>query len=582
MAYQALARKWRPRKFAEIVGQEHVVRALMHALEADRLHHAYLFTGTRGVGKTTLARLLAKAMNCEHPAGGEPCGACSHCRQLDEGRFVDLVEVDAASRTKVEDTRDLMENVLYAPSQGRYKVYLIDEVHMLSMHSFNALLKTLEEPPPHVKFLLATTDPQKIPVTVLSRCLQFNLKRLTVDLIRGQMEAVLLEEHVPHEANAIRALARAADGSLRDGLSLLDQAIAYGGGSLSEAGVLGMLGTVSRAPVFDLLDALLDQDAARILDVVDEMDAHAPDYPDVLQHCLVILHHAALAQWVPETLRREDDAERILALSQKTSAEELQLFYQIGLIGQRDLPLAPDPRSGFEMVMLRMMAFRPRSLRKAESAKRTDLERPTAGTIASVSPPEKPHTPPQASLAATMARAQAESPAHSGQQPVATIQAPSAPPQPAPVSHSAATEKRDWGQLIEAMGLTGMARELANNSVLLGLRQEVCHIRLEARHEHLKSPRSESNLVQALTRLLGHPVTLQIDIGAPEGETPARQSQRQQDAMDTAIRAAIEGDEVIETIKNLFDAELVPGSVKPIAADAAQPAPHSKPNSETS
>lgn len=311
MAYQALARKWRPRNFSEIVGQEHVVRALTHALEFRRLHHAYLFTGTRGVGKTTLARILAKAINCEAPRGIDPCGECLICREVDEGRFVDLIEVDAASRTKVEDTRDLLENVLYAPSQGRYKVYLIDEVHMLSGHSFNALLKTLEEPPPHVKFLLATTDPQKIPVTVLSRCLQFNLKRLTQDQIRTQMEEILRRENLEFEANAVRSLARAADGSMRDGLSLLDQAIVHGGGRLLEADVSAMLGTVARQPVFELLEALASGDAAALLAHIETLAEHAPNFGDVLQQLLTLLHHTALAQWVPEAVKRDEDADRI-------------------------------------------------------------------------------------------------------------------------------------------------------------------------------------------------------------------------------------------------------------------------------
>ncbi|MDD5035345.1 MAG: DNA polymerase III subunit gamma/tau, partial [Methylococcaceae bacterium] len=379
MAYQALARKWRPRNFSEVVGQEHVVKALTHALEFDRMHHAYLFTGTRGVGKTTLARILAKAMNCEARSGFNPCGQCLICREVDEGRFVDLIEVDAASRTKVEDTRDLLENVQYAPSQGRYKVYLIDEVHMLSGHSFNALLKTLEEPPPHVKFLLATTDPQKIPATVLSRCLQFNLKRLTPEQIRTQMEAILKQEGIEFEQNAVRSLARAADGSMRDGLSLLDQAIVHGGGRLEDGPVSAMLGTVSRKPVFELLDSLAEGEAESLLQTVAELAEHAPNYADVLQQMLIVLHHAALGQWVPDAVRHDDDAERILALSKSLSPEDLQLFYQIGLLGQRDLPMAPEPRGGFEMILLRMLAFRPTGFEAAEpppAARKTEPSKP--------------------------------------------------------------------------------------------------------------------------------------------------------------------------------------------------------------
>lgn len=398
MAYQALARKWRPRNFSEVVGQEHVVKALTHALEYERLHHAYLFTGTRGVGKTTLARILAKAMNCTARAGFDPCGECLHCRELDEGRFVDLIEVDAASRTKVEDTRDLLENVQYAPHQGRFKVYIIDEVHMLSGHSFNALLKTLEEPPPHVKFLLATTDPQKIPVTVLSRCLQFNLKRLTPEQIRGQMEFILQKENIDFDQGAIRALSRAADGSMRDGLSLLDQAIVHGGGELQDGPVNAMLGTVSRKPVFEILDALAHSDASALLGRIAELAEHSPNYADVLQQLLIVLHHAALAQWTPEAIRHDEDAERIIHLAKQLPPEELQLFYQIGLIGQRDLPLAPEPRGGFEMVLLRMLAFQPAGKQSKgpvqDAPRRPHPERKPVEALRSQPPLHKPAAQP--------------------------------------------------------------------------------------------------------------------------------------------------------------------------------------------
>jgi DNA polymerase-3 subunit gamma/tau len=360
LSYQALARTWRPRTFDDLVGQEHVVKALVHALDDDRLHHAYLFTGTRGVGKTTIARILAKCLNCEQGVSSRPCGECSACREIDEGRFVDLLEVDAASRTKVEDTRDLLDNVQYAPTRGRYKVYLIDEVHMLSGHSFNALLKTLEEPPPHVKFLLATTDPQKLPVTVLSRCLQFNLKRLPLSLIEPRLAVVTEAEKIGAEPGALALLARAADGSMRDALSLLDQAAAYCQGELTDAEVRAMLGTIDRQHAVRLLDGLATGDAAALLAEVAELDERVPDYVAALDELAGLIQRVAIAQVAgvadddehgdPETLRR---------LAGLIPAEDLQLYYQIALIGKRDLHLAPSERAGFEMALLRMATFRP-------------------------------------------------------------------------------------------------------------------------------------------------------------------------------------------------------------------------------
>jgi DNA polymerase-3 subunit gamma/tau len=358
MTYQVLARKWRPRTFAELVGQSHVVRPLVNALDHNRLHHAFLFAGTRGVGKTTLARILAKSLNCETGVSSTPCGKCSACVEVDEGRFIDLIEVDAASRTKVEDTRELLDNVQYAPSRGRYKVYLIDEVHMLSGHSFNALLKTLEEPPPHVKFLLATTDPQRLPVTVLSRCLQFSLKRLPVDEIAAQLEKILAAENVEHDAASVRLLARAADGSMRDGLSLLDQAIAFGGGRVAENDVRTMLGAIDQNVVERLLTGLAANDAAALLSVVAEIVDHGTDSASLLDELLLALHRLALIQTDP-ALVDESDAERLRAHAMALSPQDVQLYYQIGLLGRRDLPLAPDTRIGVEMALLRMLAFRP-------------------------------------------------------------------------------------------------------------------------------------------------------------------------------------------------------------------------------
>ncbi|EKA48663.1 DNA polymerase III subunit gamma/tau [Pseudomonas aeruginosa] len=372
MSYQVLARKWRPRSFREMVGQTHVLKALINALDNQRLHHAYLFTGTRGVGKTTIARILAKCLNCETGVSSTPCGECSVCREIDEGRFVDLIEVDAASRTKVEDTRELLDNVQYSPTRGRYKVYLIDEVHMLSSHSFNALLKTLEEPPPHVKFLLATTDPQKLPVTILSRCLQFSLKNMPPERVVEHLTHVLGAENVPFEDDALWLLGRAADGSMRDAMSLTDQAIAFGEGKVLAADVRAMLGTLDHGQVYGVLQALLEGDARALLEAVRHLAEQGPDWGGVLAEILNVLHRVAIAQALPEAIDNgQGDRERVLALAQALPAEDVQFYYQMGLIGRRDLPLAPDPRSGFEMVLLRMLAFRPAD---ADGVPRTPLK----------------------------------------------------------------------------------------------------------------------------------------------------------------------------------------------------------------
>jgi len=363
MSYQVLARKWRPRLFREMVGQEHVLKALINALDHDRLHHAYLFTGTRGVGKTTIARILAKCLNCEVGVSSEPCNQCSSCTEINEGRFIDLIEVDAASRTKVEDTRDLLENVQYAPTRGRYKVYLIDEVHMLSNSSFNALLKTLEEPPPHVKFLLATTDPHKLPVTVLSRCLQFSLKNMSAERIVGHLETILTKEMVPFEEAGLWQLGRAADGSMRDALSLTDQSIAYSNGKITEVDVRTMLGTIDQSLVQHVLKALVKEDGQAILNSVAQMAEHAPDYSNVLAELIALLHRIAIAQVLPEAIDNSlGDRQQIYDFAKSMAAEDVQLYYQTALLGRRDLSLSPDPRGGFEMVMLRMLAFKPQGL----------------------------------------------------------------------------------------------------------------------------------------------------------------------------------------------------------------------------
>jgi DNA polymerase-3 subunit gamma/tau len=369
MSYQVLARKWRPRTFEDMVGQEHVLQALIHALESQRLHHAYLFTGTRGVGKTTIGRLLARCLNCETGVTPNPCGECSSCQEIQEGRFVDLIEIDAASRTGVDDMRELTDNVQYSPTRGRYKVYLIDEVHMLTNQSFNAFLKTLEEPPEHVKFLLATTDPQKLPVTVLSRCLQFNLKRMTPEHIAGHLRHVLGAEEIPFEEPALWLLARAADGSMRDALSLTDQAIAFGNQKLSASDVSNMLGTIDQRDIERIVNALVEGDGPALLAEISRISDFAPDYSVILADLLSLFHRVTMEQVVPGSADNAlGDAEQVQALARKLSAEDAQLFYQSALIGRKDLTITPDARMGFEMTLLRMLAFRPGADRREPPA----------------------------------------------------------------------------------------------------------------------------------------------------------------------------------------------------------------------
>lgn len=445
MSYQVLARKWRPRSFREMVGQTHVLKALINALDNQRLHHAYLFTGTRGVGKTTIARIIAKCLNCETGVTSTPCGTCSVCREIDEGRFVDLIEIDAASRTKVEDTRELLDNVQYAPSRGRFKVYLIDEVHMLSTHSFNALLKTLEEPPPYVKFILATTDPQKLPATILSRCLQFSLKNMSPERVVEHLSHVLAAENVPFEPDALWLLGRAADGSMRDAMSLTDQAIAFGEGKVLAADVRAMLGSLDHGQVYGVLQALLEGDARALLEAVRNLAEQGPDWAGVLAEMLNVLHRVAIAQALPDAVDNgQGDRERVLALASALPAEDVQFYYQMGLIGRRDLPLAPDPRGGFEMVLLRMLAFRPADTDDAPkpvlkpvgiSQATADPATPVAAPAVAVAPPAAAVVEPVAPVAAH--QVQAPAPVEPAPQPVvepvvAAEPAPVSEPEPAP------------------------------------------------------------------------------------------------------------------------------------------------------
>ncbi len=550
MSYQVLARKWRPRTFPQMVGQEHVLRALINALDNDRLHHAFLFTGTRGVGKTSVARLLAKSINCEEGMSSSPCGVCSACREIDEGRFVDLIEVDAASRTKVEDTRELLENVQYAPTRGRYKVYLIDEVHMLSGHSFNALLKTLEEPPPHVKFLLATTDPQKLPVTILSRCLQFNLKRLPLEQIRDHLAHILKEEGIEAEAAALTELSRAADGSMRDALSLLDQAIAYGGGKVTQAEVREMLGSIDRDRVNKLLGHLASGDGEGLMNEVAQLAEQSPDFASVLEELNALLHRVALAQRVPQAIDDSlGDREVLMALAAQLTPEQVQLWYQIGIMGRRDLPLAPEPRSGFEMVLLRMLAFQPAG---GEHVSAPAVQRKSTATASSA----KQAAPQQNEVPVTESAPQPAQPVAHDAPP---LQQEAAAPQVSSINDAAA-----WASLVAKLPLTGMTRQLAEHAALVRHEGNTLELALAPGFDNLLNPKWEQGLQQALDMYFGKSVKLSIKSETVPTATPQQLREEQQSARQQEAEQSISNDPALQSLLDHFDGEVEQGSVRPV------------------
>ncbi|MDN5780803.1 MAG: DNA polymerase III subunit gamma/tau [Luteimonas sp.] len=581
MSYLVLARKWRPKRFAELVGQEHVVRALSNALDSGRVHHAYLFTGTRGVGKTTIARIFAKSLNCERGTGADPCGECETCLAIDAGRYIDLLEIDAASNTGVDNVRELIENAQYMPSRGRYKVYLIDEVHMLSKQAFNALLKTLEEPPEHVKFLFATTDPEKLLVTVLSRCLQFNLKRLDEAQIGGQITRILEAEGIAVEPGAVHQLARAADGSLRDGLSLLDQAIAYTGANadiaLTDAALATMLGTVDRTRVGALLGALAAGDGKALLDEVATLAEFSPDWAGVLDALAEALHRVQVKQLVP-SIDVEAGGVDVESLASGLRPEVVQLWYQMALNGRRDLHLAPGARSGFEMCLLRMLAFRPAeggavsagvpaatSRRTGPEAARAALEgaapqqpprareqarAPTQPEPPSMPPPPRPAPPtpsqPEAGLASAPAPAPMPTrPASSGKDAVIELDA------------------ERWPDLVDGLDLRGPIKELASSAGFVAWSGGVLRLSLPASDDHLKAPFLVTQLASALAAPFGVEPQIRFEAAQAVVETLHTRNERQRDERQASAESAFLADPQVQRLMSQQGAKLVPDSIRP-------------------
>lgn len=611
MSYQVLARKWRPRTFEDMVGQEHVLQALIHALENQRLHHAYLFTGTRGVGKTTIGRLLARCLNCETGVTPHPCGECTSCREIQEGRFVDLIEIDAASRTGVDDMRELTDNVQYTPTRGRYKVYLIDEVHMLTNQSFNAFLKTLEEPPEHVKFLLATTDPQKLPVTVLSRCLQFNLKRMTPEHIAGHLKHVLTEEGVPFEEPALWLLARAADGSMRDALSLTDQAIAFGNQKLAASDVSNMLGTIDQRDIERIVNALVERDGPGLLSEIARISEFAPDYSVILADLLSLFHRVTMEQVVPGSADNAlGDANQVQALARKLSAEDAQLFYQAALMGRKDLGITPDARMGFEMTLLRMLAFRPGTDRRepptvrsggdsaageardepgpaaapkvSEPAPQEQAAATPAPEVTPVTAPE-PEPIPQPEPAPEPAPVYEEPPLpeeppevepdfgyepempEAGPGPEADVET-KPQPEPEPAPQPVVEEQSGdfvWERDFRDLGIVGMPGNLASQTAMVRAGDTIV-LTIDDGHARLLNARHEEKIATALRNRFGDSIELRIEQGEPGPHTPAAYEERQRQARQQAAEDAIRKDPVVQSIVERFEARIVEDSIRPI------------------
>ena len=564
MSYQALARKWRPKTFKELVGQEHVVTALTNALSSNRLHHAYLLTGTRGVGKTTIARIFAKSLNCiTNGVTAEPCGTCAACADIDAGRFVDLLELDAASNTGIDNMREVLDNARYMPTVGRYKVYLIDEVHMLSKAAFNSMLKTLEEPPAHVKFVLATTDPQKIPVTVLSRCLQFNLKQLSPALIVDVLTPILAAENVGFDAAALALIARAAHGSVRDALSLLDQAIAYGGGDVREDVVRTMLGAVDTEYVYRIVDALVASDGPALLAEVDAMAMRSISFPSALEDLASLFHRLAVAQAVPAAAAAMEDSARIESLAGRLAPEAVQLAYQICVQGRADLPLAPDEATGFSMTLLRLLAFQPGGGSvaaadgpKSAPARASSPPAPRAGAPAIGAPIGA------SAIGAPAFRTTpviADRDAGSGANPVGVAVSPEAPERLSMPADPAA-----WPAFVTLLRLAPMAAQLAAQTELKSLDGNVLTLALPAAHKHLADKFYADKLKAALDQATGRKWMLAFEVGSTGDASLAAQKGREQAEQKSRTEAAFRAEPFVQDVLARFDAKIKPDSIKPV------------------
>ena len=593
MSYQVLARKWRPKSFETLVGQDHVVRALSNALDQQRLHHAYLFTGTRGVGKTTLARILAKSLNCETGISAKPCGICSACTEIDRGRFVDLIEVDAASNTQVDAMRDLLDNAQYAPSAGRFKVYIIDEVHMLSKSAFNAMLKTLEEPPAHVKFILATTDPQKVPVTVLSRCLQFNLRQMAGTSIIDHLQNILTQEAIPYQASALHLIARAADGSMRDALSLTDQAIAYGGQSVNEAEVRDMLGAIDQSYLYQLINALLAEDGPALIAQAQAMEQRSLSFESALNDLAQLLHQIAVAQTVPDSVAH-DLPERavLLDFAQRIPAATLQLYYQIALLGRRDIGLAPDELAGFSMSLLRMLAFSPKDQALSNASPpalkaQTTSPAPVAASVAT--------TASDTAAASTIAANEASKPQvpHEESMQAAPEESPPAPSsdetpfeetmpsEPIPMTEAANADAEyshnepmpvdaglsrqfngDWRNLVDNLKL-GLARALSQHCELISYDENSISLSVPEMQKHLLLPNYQEKLSTAINQYFDKKIKLHFSVGGT-GNTPAQQINQEKAQAQSTAETAIEQDGFVQALINDLGAQIIPNSIKPI------------------
>lgn len=572
MSYQVLARKWRPKSFKEIVGQTHVVKALTHALDQQRLHHAYLFTGTRGVGKTTLSRILAKSLNCETGITSTPCGVCSACVSIDKGSFIDYVELDAASNRGVDDMTSLLEQAVYAPTQGRFKVYMLDEVHQLTGHAFNAMLKTLEEPPAHVKFILATTDPQKVPVTVLSRCLQFNLKQMSSLEVSGHLNQVLTQEQISFEQNALHLIARAAAGSMRDALSLLDQAIAFGGNSVNENEVRQMLGAIDQTYLFELLNALNANDGKALMQQAKAMEGRSLSFDAALGDLAYLLHQIAIAQTAPDAILPElPEREALLQLAKQLSPETVQLYYQIAILGRRDLGLAPDEFAGFTMSLMRMLAFTPsnKALSSQSVTAKEVTTHPQSAAQALASATLKTTTAITATEALNNFTAAPK--AISVVEPITVPQTEDlvseAPVEITPVKNTDPTSKNiafdgDWRGLVGLLKL-GLARSLAENCEFDRIEGQQLHLKLAQSQQHLLNFNYQEKLTAAVSQHFDMPVKLHFSIGSGVN-TPAAQILEEKAEVQTKAVTAIQEDSFVQSLLNEFGAQIVPASIKPL------------------